>query len=231
MRNLLFTLLLALGACDAESSSPTAAEPDSSDALRSPPGDWFAGTAGVSMVVGIIDDMARVDGAAMNCPDGTVSDTCVIDDFDTSPARLDPAVPEPDPLVGMVIYHGSPAIVGGDAVLRANQVWGQLIDPASQSTLELQADAYLLRDTSIACFAAPCPIYAERDLTAGTSGTFAELDFSVSGASQKEIDAALAAANGPDGLVVEGSTYQVVGPAGVADGLTVFRFWKRVPKL
>lgn len=225
-----FSLLTAaLAGCDAPTdASPAVVEGAAAERKTGP--QWYATTGSVSMFGGVTYTIDRVDLDAFPCPDGVVADGCNVDEVDVTAAALDPAIVAPSPINGTVLHFGRPALVAGESVLQAREVWGQVIGPLLQSSLELQPDVALVRDSGIACVATPCPVYDEILLSSGVgTGSLAELDFSFAGATQAEIDAALAAAAGPDGLIVEGPAYEVVGPAGTAEGRLVFRFWTKAP--
>jgi hypothetical protein len=87
---------------------------------------------------------------------------------------------------------------------------------------------YRVKDNGLRCIAAPCPTYHEAKLNSAAHRNIAELDFSATGADQKEIDAAYQALFSTEGVLVAGSHFTVTGPAGRGLGLKASQFWIKV---
>ncbi len=76
------------------------------------------------------------------------------------------------------------------------------------------------------CLAAPCLTYREAKLNSTTTMAIAELSWDVSGATDEQVDAALAELP-VNGLIIAGDRYLVTGPAGSASARAVTNFYQR----
>jgi hypothetical protein len=169
--------------------------------------------------------VSRVNRASTTCADGSRAEECYVAEFDYSALGL--SEEEAAALRGQTaggIFRGSivPAAIGDFDVARfaATEAW---VGSPEQAPVGVFA---LIEDSGIRCITSPCESLHESKLNSSLDSDIAELDLSVSGATDEQIAAAYQAL-GESGLIVAGYRYTVRGPGGRARARTGTAFWTR----
>jgi len=85
-----------------------------------------------------------------------------------------------------------------------------------------------VKDNGLRCFAAPCPNLTETTLNTPQSTNIAELDWTPSGLSDREIATLTGLLSSPDGILIAGDRYTVQENGQTAKGRTVTNAYERL---
>jgi hypothetical protein len=84
-----------------------------------------------------------------------------------------------------------------------------------------------VHDNGVRCFAAPCSNLEEDKLNSSRNALDADVDYSLSGATERQIDAAVAKYES-DGVIIAGDRYTVRANGHTAKGRTATQYWTKV---
>jgi hypothetical protein len=222
----LYATTLALGACvanDPAGDPATAAAPVS---------DTPATSADDYGYVAVRPDPASRQGGllahsvnltATLCGDGTYAPECRVAALDLK--ALDPA-PETEKYIRTAAAEARLIVRG---TLRDDLVVSEAWVAAGEAT---GAGTFArVTSTGIVCVAAPCPSLHAAELNTKKGTDLADLDFSGTKASPRQVEGARETVREKSGLLVAAKAYQVTGPAGSMPGYLVQQFYLPVSSM
>ena len=176
--------------------------------------------------------VSRVNRSKTTCADGSKAEACYVAELDdavlgaTGAARLRLGVSEETALVRGSIEDNVFADWGNLGRFVVTEGW-------TAGAADGAADGIfvMVEQTGIRCIAAPCADKAEKKLNSVLRAMISELDFTPSGATDAELEAAYAGLlpeAGPGGLIVAGDRYIDRVDGRKAKARTVTQFWTRI---
>jgi hypothetical protein len=88
----------------------------------------------------------------------------------------------------------------------------------AEGSLPAQGAFVRVENNGLRCLAAPCPSITETTLNTSLVTDVAEIDWTPSGLSDREVSAQIDAMSTPGGILISGQRYTVQGPSGTAKG-------------
>jgi hypothetical protein len=174
--------------------------------------------------------VSRVNLGSTKCADGVYRDACYVADVDLSGLGLsDLDLAKVTELEGaggqQLILRGTIGAqrygAGTLGVFHATEAWIAGTDGTPDGVV------VKVRDNGVRCFAAPCASLTEHKLDSSRSAKIADVDYAPSGASERQIEAAIARYS-DDGVIIAGDRYTVHENGRTAKGRTATQYWTRV---
>ncbi|MBL9018527.1 MAG: hypothetical protein JNL83_30350 [Myxococcales bacterium] len=178
--------------------------------------------------------LARVNRTTTKCHDSTFAERCYTPELDWSESGLDEA--QQEKLVGM-----SGKLGGRFAVVRGRFVKKNLGTPVPSLGRFIVTEAWVaegenapegvfarVTQNGIRCIAAPCPSLTEKGLNTGNTANIADLDFSYSGLSDRQIEGFVSQYVAPGGILVAGDRYTYKEQGRWGKGRTVTNAFHRL---
>lgn len=174
--------------------------------------------------------VSRVNLASTKCADGVYRDACYVADVDLSGLGL-----SDDDLAKVAELEGA----GGQRLLLRGTIGAKAYGAGTLGVF-VATEAWVagtdstpdgvfvkLHDNGVRCIAAPCPTLTEKKLNSSRSANLAEVDYSLSGATERQIEAA-SAHYFDDGVIIAGDRYTVHQNGRTAKGRTATQYWTRL---
>ena len=174
--------------------------------------------------------VSRVNLGTTKCNDGVYRSACYVATLDLSSlglgdtelGKVSDAAALGDTTLLLKGTIKTTTIVGHQVgAFRASEAW------LAGTTSTPDGVFVKVHDNGVRCFAAPCSNLEEDKLNSSRSALDADLDYSLSGATDRQIEAA-AAQYTTDGVIVAGDRYTVRANGRTAKGRTVTQYWTRV---
>lgn len=174
--------------------------------------------------------ISRVNLGTTKCADGVYADKCYVADLDLAGLGLaDADLGKVTDMAGgldhRVILKGTigKRTYGASTlgVFHATEAW------LGGTTSTPDGVFVKLHDNGVRCIAAPCPTLTEKKLNSSRTANIADVDYSLSGASDREIES-IAAHYFDDGVIIAGDRYTVKQNNRTAKGRTATQYWTRV---